>query len=207
MDGVFTVPGREAPARRVHGALGVTRSAFEADEVVARLARMFLAHPAWTDAARRIEADATSNVFFSHRPGEVWHLERRKGDSLLLPGPASDPDFVFRFTPDAVERLASVDGGIGAFAVELFSLITAKQPRLRVGFRIVAPFPRLVRRGYLGLLAAGGPRVLAFGASRGIRTLADLRRLVASARQGRAEPWELEGPGGPADGPLHRPPR
>jgi hypothetical protein len=177
MDGVFTVPGREAPARRVHGALGVTRSAFEADEVVARLARMFLAHPAWTDAARRIEADATSNVFFSHRPGEVWHLERRKGDSLLLPGPASDPDFVFRFTPDAVERLASVDGGIGAFAVEL------------------------------GLLAAGGPRVLAFGASRGIRTLADLRRLVASARQGRAEPWELEGPGGPADGPLHRPPR
>ena len=91
-------------------------------------------------------------------------------------------------------------GGIGHFAVALFELIAEESPRLRVGFRIAAPFPRLVRRGYLRLLAVGGPRLLAFGAARGVRTPAELRRLVERVRQREPEAWELEGrygqPGG-----------
>jgi hypothetical protein len=162
------------------------------DEAIARLARMFLEHPAWADAARRIESDATSSVFFSHRPGEPWRLERRGGHTLLLPGAAAKPDFVFRFTPASIERLCATDGSIGHFAVALFGLIAAQDPRLRVGFRIAAPFPRLVGRGYLRLLAAGGLRVLAFGAARGVRTPADLRRFVERVRQREPEAWELE---------------
>jgi hypothetical protein len=154
---------------------------------------MFLEKPAWVDAARRIESDATSSVFFSHRPGEPWHLERRRGKTLLLPGAAADPDFVFRFTPASIERLCSTEGGIGRFALELFELIAEEDPSLRVGFRIAAPFPRLVRRGYLRLLAVGGLRVLAFGAARGVRTLADLRRLVERVRRRAPEAWEREG--------------
>ena len=102
------------------------------DESVTRLARMFLENPAWADAARRIESDATSTVFFSHRPGEPWRLERRRGRTLLLPGAAADPDFVFRFTPASIERLCAADGGIGHFAVALFGLIAQESPRLRV---------------------------------------------------------------------------
>jgi hypothetical protein len=170
------------------------------DESVTRLARMFLEHPAWADAARRIGSDATSSVFFSHRPGEPWRLERRQGRTLLLPGAAPDPDFVFRFTPASIERLCVTEGGIGHFAVALFELIMEPSPRLRVGFRVAASFPRLVRRGYLGLLAAGGLRVLAFGAARGVRTPADLRRLVERLRRREPEAWEVEGrdaqPGG-----------
>jgi hypothetical protein len=176
------------------------------DESVTRLARMFLEHPAWADAARRIESDATSTVFFSHRPGEPWRLERHRGRTLLLPGAAPDPDFVFRFPPASIERLCAADGGIGHFAVELFGLIAEKSPRLRVGFRIAAPFPRLLRRGYLRLLAVGGLRVLAFGAARGVRTPADLRRLVECVWQREPEAWELERrderPGGEGGSPL-----
>jgi len=162
------------------------------DESVTRLARMFLENPAWADAAKRIESDATSSVFFSHRPGEPWRLERRHDRTLLLPGAATDPDFVFRFTPASIERLCATDGGIGHFAVAFFGLIAEESPRLRVGFRVAAPFPRLVRRGYLGLLAVGGLRVLAFGAARGVRTPADLRRLVERVRHREPEAWELE---------------
>ncbi len=59
-----------------------------------------------------------------------------------------------------------------------------------MGLRIVAGFPRLVRRGYLGLLLASGPRVLAFGASHGVRTVGALRRLVAQLRDSGPADWE-----------------
>jgi hypothetical protein len=166
------------------------------DPTLDRLARLFREHPAWTAAARRLVPQATSTVYFRHRPGEAWRLEQREGVTRLLPGAAADPDFVFRFTEGSIARLEAVRGGVGDFAVELFTLITEDDPDVRVGFRIVAGFPRLVRRGYLGLLLAAGPRVVAFGASHGIRTLGALRRFVAQVRDRTPESWEGE------DGPT-----
>jgi hypothetical protein len=160
------------------------------DPSIDRLAHLFRAHPAWTAAARRLEPEATSTVYFRHRPGEAWRLEQREGVTRLLPGAAADPDFVFRFAEGSIARLEAVHGGIGDFAVELFTLITEDDPEVRVGFRIAAGFPRLVRRGYLGLLLAAGPRVVAFGASHGIRTLGALRRFVAQLRNRGPESWE-----------------
>lgn len=160
------------------------------DEWIERLARLYQDHPAWKSAARRLVAAATSTVYFSHRAGEPWHLEQRDGQTRLLPGAATDPDFVFRFTPSAIERLEAVTGGIGGFAVELFTLITEAEPDAGVGFRIVASFPRLLRRGYVGLLLAAGPRVVAFGASHGIRTVGALRRFVAQLRDSGPADWE-----------------
>jgi len=160
------------------------------DEWIERLARLYREHPAWKSAARRLAAAATSTVYFSHRAGEPWHLEQRDGETLLLPGAATDPDFVFRFTPSSIVRLEAVTGGVGEFAVELFTLITEAEPE--VGFRIVASFPRLLRRGYVGLLLAAGPRVMAFGATHGVRTVGALRRFVGQLRNSGPEDWETE---------------
>lgn len=167
-------------------------SASEADETIERLARLFLDHPAWMAAAGRLTPAATSTVYFSQRPGEAWRLEQREGRTLLLPGAASDPDFVFRFTPLSVGRLEAVRGGIGDFAVALFELILEDDPDVRVGFRIAAGFGRLTRRGYVKLLAAAGPRVLVFGARHGVYTLRGLRRFVADLVSRGPEPWEAD---------------
>jgi len=163
------------------------------DEVVAKLARLFQNHPAWLSAARVLRADANSAVYFSHLPGEPWQLFGRNGTTHLAPGLPRDPDFVFRFTPASVDRLAAVRGGVGDFAIELFSLILEDDEDVRVGFRIVSSLPTLAGRGYLHLLVAGGPRVLAFGAGRGVRGLADLHRLVRRLRSRGPEPWEVVG--------------
>lgn len=162
------------------------------DAVMDKLAELFRSHPAWVRAARRLDARATSNVYFSQRPGEVWQLLNSEGETRLRPGGGPTPDFVFRFTPAAVDRLASVRGGVGDFAVELFGLIVENDEELRIGFRIVAPFAKLVRKGYVRLLLAGGGKLLAFGAARGVRTLADLRTLVARVRAQEPQSWELE---------------
>lgn len=160
------------------------------DEWIDRLARLFREHPAWRAAARHLAADATSTVFFRQRPGEAWHLEHRSGRTRLLPGAARDPDFVFRFTPASVVRLEAVTGGIGDFAVELFTLMTEEDPEAHVDFRIAASFYRLARRGYVQLLVAAGPRVVAFGAANGVHGLGALRRFVAQLRGRGHAPWE-----------------
>lgn len=161
------------------------------DPHIAALASFFATHPACLAASRCVTVGATSKVFFAHRPGEPWHLLRHRDGSRLEPGPAPDPDFAFCFPPGAIDRLTAVTGGIGDFAVCLFSLIVEDDPSLRVGFRVIAGWARLARNGYVRLLLAGGPQVLAFGASHGIRSVGQLRRFVNAARSRGPDGWEV----------------
>jgi hypothetical protein len=132
-----------------------------------------------------------SNVYFSHRSGEAWHLVRREVGSALEPGKVDDPDFVLRFTPVAVRRLRAARGGIGEFAAELFLLIDEEDPEQRVDLRVVASFSRLRERGYLRLLLDAGPKAVAYGLSRGIFSVAGVRRLAPRARAAPAYEWEI----------------
>ena len=162
----------------------------EPRDAVARLARLFLAHPAWLAAARHVAEGSASNVYFRDRPGEVWRLERRSGVTHLEPGRTADPDFVFRFGPDSVGRLERVSGGVADFAIALFELIEDRSPERGIDFRVAAPWRRLWRRGYARLLLDAGPRVWAFGARRGVRGWGALRRLVAGSLDAGPFDWE-----------------
>lgn len=162
-----------------------------ADDEVAVLGRLFAEHPAWRDAAARLAPEATSDVYFTSHPGQVWHLALRAGRARLLQGRARRPDLVFRFTPAAVHALASVQGGMDAFAVALFDRLTATDPETGVELRIAAPFSRLLRRGYVRLILASGPRVLARGRREGIGSVAGLRTLVRRHAAAERRPWEL----------------
>jgi len=164
------------------------------DPHVRRLAELFRAHPVWQEAARRLAPEALSSVYFRHRPGEAWRLVRRGDVTRLESGTASDPDLAFCFTPGAIEALAATRDGVDAFALALFEAMLAEDPARRVELRVIAPFPRLLKRGYVGLLLRGGPRLLFFGARHGVRTLGQLRRLVETMR--RATPADWEDPGG-----------
>ena len=161
------------------------------DPHVERLAACYREHPAWRDAARRLSADASSAVYFSHRPGEAWHLSQREAGADLQPGPDPDPDLAFCFTPAAIDRVASVRGGIGDFAIALFDCMASEDPEIRVGFRVVAPLSRLLRRGYVGLIVSAGPKVAAYGARRGIRSIGQLRRLIRESRARGPAEWEV----------------
>ncbi len=162
------------------------------DPAIRQLERFFREHPAWVQAGRRIADGASSRVFFRHRPGEPWRLVRREARNVLEPGSAADPDFAFCFTRPAIERLCALEGRMGAFAVTLFELIVEPDAEIAVGFRIVAPFTRLARRGYLRLVIEAGPEVLAFGRAHGVRNLSQLRRLVRELRQQGPAPWEAD---------------
>jgi len=165
---------------------GRGRDSSRADEWADRLANLFSTHPAWLAAARHLSDSATSTVYLNHPDAEPWRLEQRDGAACLLRGAASDPDLVFRFTPASIEGLEAVEGGIGRFAVVLFSSILAGE----VDLRIAASFARLMRRGYVGLLLIAGPPVLAFGVRHGIGSVGQLRRLVQQLRASEPADWE-----------------
>jgi hypothetical protein len=152
------------------------------DPHIARLRELFRTHPAWLSAAQHIKDGSQSRVYFSHVPGE-FHMLRKDGQSLLLEGKADDPDFAFRFTPKSIDRLSRVQGSdVADFAVELFECIVSEDPDLQVGLRIISGFTKLFWRGYVTLLMKGGPRVLAYGASRGVNSVGDLRRFLKQSR-------------------------
>ena len=161
------------------------------DETVSILVDLFLEHPAWRQAAQRIARESTSNIYFTHRPGVAWHLEQREVGSVLEPGKVDDPDFVLRFAPGAVRRLRAVEGGIGEFAAELFELADGEDPENRIDLRVVASFSRLQERGFLQLLLDAGPKVAAYGLSRGIFGVADFAKLVRRVRATAAYEWEI----------------
>jgi hypothetical protein len=164
----------------------------DAVDAVDALARLFAEHPAWRAAASHVtDPEARSDVYFSDRPGEAWHLELADGAARLLPDRSPDPDFVFRFAPGAVLRLSEVEGGLADFAIALFEAMQSDDPATRVDLRVAAPFSRLLARGYVGLLAAAGPRLVALGARRGFLGLRGLRRMVEQARRTRPEDWEV----------------
>ncbi len=159
-------------------------------DAIAVLVRLFAEHPVWRDAGATIRDGATSAVWFRERPGEPWHLEREAGVSRLRPGRAADPDFVFRFGAESIAALEAAGEDVGDFAVCLFEWMIHPDPDLRIDFRIVAGFPRLLRNGYVGLLARAGPQVAAFGARHGITGLGPLRRLVRLLRRSQPFAWE-----------------
>jgi hypothetical protein len=157
--------------------------AAEVDPHVARLKRLFEEHPVWLAAARHVSPEATSAVRFRHRPGEEWTLAAEGDRPVLRPGRADDPDFAFEFTPGAIARLEASGGDVADFALTLFRLIESDDPEIGVGFEIVAPFARLAARGYVELLLAAGPRLLAFGLARGVASVGALRKRVERHRR------------------------
>jgi hypothetical protein len=150
------------------------------DPHVELLRNLFLSHPAWLAAARFIKEGSSSNVRFSHVPG-AYQLLRQDGQSLLLDGPAADPDFAFQFTPRSIERLSAVQGAdIADFGIELLECASSDDPELQVRLRVLVGFPKLLRRGYVTLLIKGGPRVLAHGGKSA--SLSDVRKLLSQMR-------------------------
>jgi hypothetical protein len=151
------------------------------DPHVERLRQLFLTHPAWLKAASSIRDGSSSRVLFSHVPGQ-FHLLRKDGESLLLEGPAKDPDFAFRFTPKSIDRLSAVaSGDVGDFGIELLECVLSDDPELQVGLRVLGGYTRLLFRGYVGLFFKGGPRLLSHANERGIGNVSDLRKFFKQA--------------------------
>jgi hypothetical protein len=98
-----------------------------------------------------------------------YHFTVAGGRPELREGKAGDPDFIITMPPGAVKHLVAMTGeDPGDFGVEFFTLVLAKDDGLRVKIKLHSGLITLTRRGYLGVLALGGPKVLGWLARKGL---------------------------------------
>lgn len=91
------------------------------------------------------------------------------GAPRLAEGPLDDPDFTLTLPAAAVARLeAEGREEVAEAGLSLFRLVLERDPSLRVGVSVQAPLPRLVRHGWLAVVALGGARVALWLVKRGL---------------------------------------
>lgn len=121
-------------------------------------------------AATSLRPGAEVAITFTDVAGD-WRICRKDAAGLSLePGKATDPDFELRIPPGAVNSICSRhDLDVGDLGVTFFEHIVGRDPELKIQVTLHSGLVKLTSRGWLGLLARGGPKVVIWMTQRGLR--------------------------------------
>lgn len=135
----------------------------------ALLTRFFEVSTAARTAASSLGAKAEVAVRFTDVPGD-WRFLAEGHKPRLVKEKAHDPDFELELAPGAVRTIAArPDDDVGALGILFFQAMIAKEPENKVRAKVHAGLIRLTTRGWLGVLAHGGPKVIAWLAGKGLK--------------------------------------
>jgi hypothetical protein len=152
------------------------------EEAKQRLITFFATNPAWMSAAKPLGEGVSSRLYFAGDERE-WRLIRRKGVSVLEPGPAENPDFSFTFTEGAVDYMTELqDGSIGDFATRMYECCFLLDDDQRIDFQVVSSVAQVIRRNYWIIVLKGGFKVLKIARQHGIGGVQDFKRLFGLLR-------------------------
>jgi hypothetical protein len=133
------------------------------------LTRFLSCCPAAATAAQSLRAGAEVAVSFTDLDGE-WRFYTDAGKLMLQPGKARDPDFALCLAPGAVKSIcARTDADIGELGIAFFEHVVSREPDYRIRVQLHSGLIRLTQRGWLTLLARGGPNVAGWLARKGFR--------------------------------------
>ena len=136
----------------------------------AMLAAFLLSNSGAQIVARCLKPGAEVAISFTDRPGD-WRLyPNEAGQAVFEPMKASDPDFELTIPPGAICVICSrTEADVGDLGVAFFNQIVAREPDLRIHVKVRSGVIKLTRRGWLGALAEGGPKVMIWMAKKGLR--------------------------------------
>ncbi len=133
------------------------------------LARFLSSSPAALTAAGSLHDGAEVAVSFTDLAGE-WRFYSDVGRPTMAPGKAKDPDFELCIAPRALESIcARSDANIGELGIAFFEHVVSREPDYRIRVQVRSGMLKLTQRGWLALLARGGPSLAAWLAKKGLR--------------------------------------
>ncbi len=142
-------------------------SASEGSEV--KLRRFFETSEASRRAASSLKKAAEVGVRFTDVPGD-FRFHSVEGKPAFEAGKAMDPDFELTLAPGAVAAItAQPQADVGDLGVLFFQHIVAKDENEKIRVKLHSGLLRLTMRGWLGVLAAGGPKVIGWMAQKGLK--------------------------------------
>src|ERR1700689_5223217 len=135
----------------------------------AMLARFVLISPAARKAASLLREGAEVAVAYTDVAGE-WRFCVNAGNPAIESGKAQDPDFELSLTAGAVRSICSMpDADLGELGIAFFEHIVSRDPDHKIRVRPYSGLIKLTRRGWLSLLARGGPKLAIWMARKGLR--------------------------------------
>ncbi|MFL5310477.1 MAG: AAA family ATPase [Myxococcales bacterium] len=134
-----------------------------------RLRRFFQTSEASRRAASSLRKAAEVGVRFIDVPGD-FRFHSVDGKPVFEAGKAMDPDFELTLSPGAVAAItAQPQADVGELGVLFFQHIVAKDENEKIRVKLHSGLMRLTMRGWLGVLAAGGPKVIGWMAQKGLK--------------------------------------
>src|SRR5947208_15899332 len=126
-----------------------------------------------SEAARRASAPlkkaAEVGVRFTDVEGE-FHFKLIEGKPRFQQGRAADPDFELTMAPGAVSAIAAQpNADVGDLGILFFQHIVAKDPQSKIHVKLHSGLLKLTMRGWLGVMAAGGGKVMGWLAMQGLK--------------------------------------
>ncbi len=154
----------------------------EASDAILR--RFFETSETARKASASLRKAAEVGVRFTDVPGD-FRFVMADGKPKFLSGKASDPDFDLTLAPGAVRTIAGKpDAEVGDLGIAFFQAILAKEPDSKISVKLHSGLMKLTMRGYLGVLAQGGGKVIGWMATKGLRGPGAVASAISKLRKG-----------------------
>ena len=148
------------------------------------LQRFFEASEAARRASAPLRKAAEVGVCFTDVPG-AFHFKLIDGKPRFQEGPAADPDFVLTLAPGAVSAIAAQpEAEVGDLGILFFQHILAKDPQAKINVKLHSGLIKLTMRGWLGVMALGGGKVMGWLAMKGLRGPSAIASALARLKKG-----------------------
>ena len=149
------------------------------------LARFLSGCPAVATAALSLRAGAEVAVSFADLEGE-WRCFAEAGQITLAPGNARDPDFALHLAPGAIKSICvRTSAELGELGVAFFEHVVSREPDYRIRVQLHSGLIKLTQRGWVTLLARGGPKVAGWLARKGFRGSSAVVAAISRLKSGR----------------------
>jgi len=148
------------------------------------LQRFFETSESARRAASHLKSAAQVSVRFTDVPGD-FHFALVEGKPRFLDGPAKDPDFELTLAPAAVAAIAAQpNADVGDLGILFFQHIVASDPQSKIRVKLHSGLMKLTMRGWLGVMASGGGKVIGWMAAKGLKGPSAIASALGRLRKG-----------------------
>jgi hypothetical protein len=148
------------------------------------LQRFFETSESARRAASSLKKAAEVGVRFTDVPGD-FHFKAVDGRPRFVTGPADDPDFDLTLAPGAVKAIAArPEADVGDLGILFFQHILSKDPNEKISVKLHSGLMKLTLRGWLGVMAQGGGKVVAWMAGKGLKGPSAIASALSRLKKG-----------------------
>ena len=148
------------------------------------LQRFFESSESARKASAHLKKAAEVGVRFTDVPGD-FHFKLIDGRPRFISGAPADPDFDLTLAPGAVAAIAAQpNADVGDLGILFFQHIVAQDPQARIRVKLHSGLLKLTMRGWLGVMAAGGGKVMGWLAMKGLKGPSGIASALSRLKKG-----------------------